>query len=211
MRRGITPFAAILTDLEEKHISKGDPWQLTRCSEFFPDDSTISPFYSAATSSLSTVFRESEEQTSTLNEDSLTDEAGKVPCYKTEPLPPNRIPTAENTTTRRVDFHWSVREQNDLLWFSDLLNRASTMSVAYPGQDLTLNINAHVTAQRKDIATHVFRYLLDSYRTEDYPVSSLTGLRTTAQFGRPDYNKILSAFYDDMRDQGWEGKIGVFL
>lgn len=109
---------------------------------------------------------------------------------------------------RRCDFHWSVREKNDLLWFSDLLNRAAEL--AERNQNLTLNIRAHITAKRKKLSTHVFRYLLDSYRTEDFPYSALTGLRINSEFGRPDYEAILNHYYEDMKEQGWHGRVGVF-
>lgn len=109
---------------------------------------------------------------------------------------------------RRCDLIWSVRDKNQLLWFSDLLNRASEL--AEHNQNLTLNIRAHVTAKRKKLSTHVFRYLLDRYRTEDFPYSALTGLRITSEFGRPDYEQILGEFYDDMKQQGWHGRVGIF-
>lgn len=109
---------------------------------------------------------------------------------------------------RRCDFHWSVREKNDLLWFSDLLNRAAELAEA--NQNLTLNIRAHITAKRKKLSTHVFRYLLDGYRTKDFPYSALTGLRITSEFGRPDFEAILAEYYEDMKEQGWHGRVGVF-
>jgi respiratory burst oxidase len=111
---------------------------------------------------------------------------------------------------RRVDFHWSVREKNDLLWFSDLLNRASNLA-ENDASNLTLNINAHITAKGKDISTHAFRYLLDTYRTEEYPYSALTQLKAAAQFGRPDFVRILEQYYDDMAAQGWNGRVGIFF
>lgn len=88
-------------------------------------------------------------------------------------------------------------------WFSDLLNRAQELAESESNEHLTLNIHAHITAKRKNLATHVFRYLLDSYRTEDFPYSALTGLRTTSHFGRPDFGAILNDFYVDMKEQGW--------
>jgi respiratory burst oxidase len=111
---------------------------------------------------------------------------------------------------RRVDFHWSVRERNDLLWFSDLLNRASSLA-ENDESNMTLNIHAHITAKRKGISTHVFRYLLDSYRTKEHPYSALTGLKAAAHFGRPDFERILSDYYDDMASQGWNGRVGIFF
>lgn len=121
-----------------------------------------------------------------------------------------RTNTPGSHGTRRVDFHWSVREKNDLLWFSDLLNRASSLAENVELK-LTLNIHAHITAKRKEISTHAFRYLLDSHRTEEHPYSALTGLKAAAHFGRPDFERILSEHYDDMAAQGWNGRVGIFF
>lgn len=110
--------------------------------------------------------------------------------------------------TRRCDFHWSVREKSDLNWFSELLNRASDL--AEQNDDFTLNIRAHITAKKKKLSTHVFRYLLDGYRTAEHPYSALTGLKVAAEFGRPDYQAILTEYYEDMKQQGWYGRVGVF-
>ncbi|KAM4065984.1 FAD-binding domain-containing protein [Hirsutella rhossiliensis] len=87
---------------------------------------------------------------------------------------------------RRVDFHWTVRDRNHLLWFSDLLNQ------------LDIRINTHVTAERKDIVIHVFRWLLEMHRTEEHPTSPLTGLLNPTHFGRPDFDRILDDHYNDM-------------
>ena len=114
---------------------------------------------------------------------------------------------------RRVDFHWTVREKNNLLWFSDLLNRA--IESAYPlakHGNLELNINTHITAKRKNISTHIFRYLLDSYRTPAARYSALTGLKQPSHFGRPDFDAILDRQFDDLVQAGvTEKKVGVFV
>ena len=196
-----------MVDIGEKYKSKGNPWQISECSDFSFEKTQIPPFYAASTSSLSTAVSDAEtrvesEQKSTLKPNTKGSIAGLRTRFGS---------TQAAKATRRVDFHWSVREKNDLLWFSDLLNRAAVLTESYLGQKLTLNINAHVTAPSMSISTHVFRYLLDSYRTEDCPVSALTGLRATSHFGRPDYNKVLKAFYEEMREEEWQGKVGVFL
>jgi hypothetical protein len=114
---------------------------------------------------------------------------------------------------RRVDFHWTVREKNNLLWFAKLLN--CTIDGARPlaaNGNLELNINTHITAKRKNISTHVFRYLLDSYRTEAAPYSALTGLKAPSHFGRPDFDDILERHFEDVIQAGiTEKKIGVFV
>lgn len=75
--------------------------------------------------------------------------------------------------------------------------------------NLTLNVQAHITSKQKNIASHVFQFLLDSYRTDESPYSALTGLKSASLFGRPNYKAIIHEFYLDMLDQEWEGKVGV--
>ena len=77
---------------------------------------------------------------------------------------------------------------------------------------LEVNINTHITAKRKNISTHIFRYLLDSYRTRSAPYSALTGLKQPSHFGRPDYDQILDEHFDEMVAAGvHDRKIGVFV
>jgi hypothetical protein len=98
---------------------------------------------------------------------------------------------------RRVDFHWMVRDKNNLLWFSDLLN---TVYRAQNEDDshLDIRIQTHVTQKRKAIPTHVFHWLLEKHRTDDHPYSPLTGLLNPTQFGRPDLATIMREHYEDM-------------
>ncbi|ORY01428.1 FAD-binding domain-domain-containing protein [Clohesyomyces aquaticus] len=99
---------------------------------------------------------------------------------------------------RRVDFHWMVRDKNNLLWFSDLLNEVSRAG----NQDrshLDIRIETHVTQKRKAISTHVFRWLLEKYLTDDHPYSPLTGLLNPTRFGRPDLATIMNDHYEDRR------------
>jgi len=113
------------------------------------------------------------------------------------------VNSSSDDSYRRVDFHWMVRERNQLLWFSDLLNTVSRSQLWHHQNDedchLTININTHVTQKRKDIATHVYRWLLEMHRTEDHPESPLTGLINPTHFGRPDFEKILNCHYEDMK------------
>lgn len=98
---------------------------------------------------------------------------------------------------RRVDFHWMVRDKNNLLWFSDLLNevyRANNEDKSH----LDIRINTYVTQKRKEISTHVFRWLLEKHRTEEHPQSPLTGLINPTHFGRPDLEPIMEEHYHDM-------------
>lgn len=129
---------------------------------------------------------------------------------------------------RRVDFHWMVRDRNHLLWLSDLLNEVSRSQRWHAGHDvahhLDIRIATHVTQKRKNISTHVYRWLLEMHRTPEHPESPLTGLINRSLFGRPDFASILDAHYDEMlkykavlneRDPGrWGGeefKVGVFF
>lgn len=107
-----------------------------------------------------------------------------------------------------LTFHSS---QDDLLWFSTLLNRAADL--ASPGC-LDLRIVPHVTQKRKTLSAKVFRALLDRHRTREHPYSALTGLKARTSFGRPDLGEggIIDQFDDDMRKEGWTGgKVGVFF
>ncbi|KAK3722508.1 hypothetical protein LTR37_002500 [Vermiconidia calcicola] len=174
---GITPFSAILTDLEEKFSDQRDPWEERRQSRSF------------------------SRPGSSRHSSRAPSESRKV----------SEVPKHANPE-RRVDFHWTVREKNNLLWFSELLNRAieGAGPLAKHG-NLELNIDTHITAKRKNISTHVFRYLLDSYRTKAAPYSALTGLKQPSHFGRPNFDDILQRHFDELVRSGCtEKKVGVF-
>lgn len=116
---------------------------------------------------------------------------------------------------RRVDFHWVVRDKNYLLWFSNLLNKISSDTTPH-NPNLDIRIHNHLTKKRKDIATHVYRCLLEKHRTEAQPMSPVTGLIAPTHFGRPDFPKILNAHYDEMvelfaQDKARKRKVGVFF
>jgi dual oxidase len=76
---------------------------------------------------------------------------------------------------------------------------------------MDLNLHTYITAKRKSISARIFRVLLDDFRTEDQPVSALTGLRFPSSFGRPDLSGIFSKFDEEMRQEQWAGDVGVFF
>lgn len=89
-----------------------------------------------------------------------------------------------------------VRDKNNLLWFSDLLNEVYRANPECP--DLDIRINTYVTQKRKQISQHVFRWLLEKHRTPEHPQSPITGLVNPTYFGRPDIRGIMEQHYDDM-------------
>jgi respiratory burst oxidase len=215
---GITPFSAILADLEDHFTGLSDPWAERRRSRSFSvsrsrSQSRAQSRVRGSTSrpgsrpvSISNSKPGSRHVSRARDGSSITftasDDENKTSSPKKHPAP-----------ERRVDFHWTVREKNNLFWFSQLLNR--TIDGARPlsaNGNLELNINTHITAKRKNISTHVFRYLLDSYRTEAAPYSALTGLKAPSHFGRPDFDEILERHFQDVVQAGiTEKKIGVFV
>ncbi|KAL6706316.1 hypothetical protein ACN47E_005606 [Coniothyrium glycines] len=98
---------------------------------------------------------------------------------------------------RRVDFHWMVRDKNNLLWFSDLLNEVSRAQ-DLDSSHLDIRICTYVTQKRKEISQHVFRWLLEKHRTDEHPQSAITGLVNPTHFGRPNIRGIMEEHYTDM-------------
>lgn len=98
---------------------------------------------------------------------------------------------------RRIDFHWMVRDKNNLMWFSDLLNEVSRAN-DLDRSHLDIRVQTYVTQKRKEISTHVFRWLLEKHRTDAFPQSPLTGLINPTHFGRPDVQGIMEEHYQDM-------------
>ncbi|KAI9170719.1 Superoxide-generating NADPH oxidase heavy chain subunit C [Paramyrothecium foliicola] len=178
---GVTPFSGILSDLQYK------------------DDQDHGHSTQEKNSSSNGVLRTGSD-VSTARES------------QEEPMTPNQIseerkPQPERAHTfpddyRRVDFHWMVRERNYLLWLSDLLNDVSRSQEWHRKNEetphLDVRIHTHVTAKRKEIATHVYRWLLEMHRTKDHPASPLTGLLNPTHFGRPEFDKILDEHYKEM-------------
>jgi dual oxidase len=132
-------------------------------------------------------------------------------------------PTSPYDSHNRIDFHWMVRDRNNLLWFSDLLNEVSRAN-SEDKSHLDIRIQTYVTQKRQKISTHVFRWLLEMHRTDEHPQSPLTGLINPTHFGRPDIPTITELHYEDMckvlaerqagekrGPGGAEVKVGVFF
>ncbi|KAF1954263.1 hypothetical protein CC80DRAFT_526931 [Byssothecium circinans] len=104
---------------------------------------------------------------------------------------PRRNSSSPYSDHRRIDFHWMIRDKNNLLWFSDLLNEVTR------AQELDIRIQTYVTQKRKQISQHVFRWLLE-HRTDEHPQSPLAGLLNPTHFGRPELGTIMEEYYADM-------------
>lgn len=199
---GITPFSAILTDLEESFSEERNPWDDNRRK------SRDSRRKSTSRPGSRSVSRAISRHSSRIGRSRDTS-----PSRRNEQTPGRTSNDRLHNPERRVDFHWTVREKNNLLWFSDLLNRAIVGAgpLAEQGK-LDLNINTHITAKREDISVYIFRYILDGYRTRSAPYSALTGLKQRSHFGRPDFERILEKHYEDLVEDGVkEKKVGVFV
>lgn len=196
---GVTPFSAIMTDLEQKLVSRQDPWLLHSKTPSVPNLSLPSSKNGSKIWGNPLVAKFSEELKSQLESIKPAAVLGLRP-------------------RRRVDFHWMVRERNHIQWFSDLLNRTYDLSArdAILGKGsnnpLDLNVHTYITARKKAVSTHIFRYLLDRYRDHCSPVSPITGLKTPSQFERPDMEKMIKHFHREMIRTGWTGgTVGVFF
>lgn len=190
---GVTPFSAIISDLEQS-IFEEDGWE-RQSRRWSMRRSSRAP-------STSQSRRSSRAQSQKRTPSTERGEPAILAASSSEVKPGMKIPCEQ-----RVDFHWIVKEKNSLLWFSDLLNRAHDLERSLPPGKLDLNIHTHITLKRTNISEHIFRYLLDAYRTETCPVSALTGLKMRSQFGRPDFEKILEAYHEDVRKEIESGYI----
>jgi dual oxidase len=213
---GVTPFSGILSDLQHKDdMGHGGPAsrQLKRRRE--------SSATAAATSDQNPLEGQTEKRadnndntTTTATTTAATTNQGSggllaAPLANNESKPeaqdfhPTTSASAAAADFRRVDFHWMVRDRNYLLWLSDLLNDVFVSQAWHREHEeqphLDIRINTHVTATRKDIVTHVYRWLLEMHRTDEHPASPLTGLLNPTHFGRPDFEKILDEHYEDVR------------
>lgn len=200
---GVTPFSGILNDLqlrEDKHWGGGARRRSRRASSPADTAGEKSDVDEKASLPQSTASGQLSLRDDEANEDS-PDAAAAFVRYDLDKY-------------HRVDFHWIVRDKNHLNWFSSLLNDLA--SSRHDHTHLDLRLTAHLTKKRKELATHIFRALLERHRTPAQPVSPLTGLIAPTHFGRPDFPRILDDHYADMlelfaRDPKRKRKVGVFF
>ncbi|GJC89150.1 dual oxidase 1 [Colletotrichum liriopes] len=189
---GVTPFSGILADLQARDDEEhGGPTHHHAHQHQHRHDSETTVT--------------TEKKTNHGGPERKDSEATAAPDANDPKKPPNPSESfAFASDYRRVDFHWTVRDRNYLLWIADLLNsvsRSQDWHRAYEGADqhLDIRIATHVTQKRRDIVTHVYRWLLEMHRTDEHPESPLTGLLNPTHFGRPDFDAILDRHYEDMR------------
>ncbi|SPO00300.1 related to NADPH oxidase homolog 1 [Cephalotrichum gorgonifer] len=184
---GVTPFSGILADLQHKDdLDHGGPAHKRRDPKALSGKSSDDAGESSGRGPLQL------DENLDVSPDSIGEEENAHPRKADTPA----------DDYRRVDFHWIVRDRNYLLWISDLLNEVSRSQEWHRENEgcphLGIRINTHVTAKRKDIVTHIYRWLLEMHRTEEHPESPLTGLLNPTHFGRPDFDRILDEHYEEM-------------
>ncbi|KAK7424510.1 hypothetical protein QQX98_000475 [Neonectria punicea] len=207
---GVTPFSGILADLQynddldhggpgsRRDVHRHDSDATATASDQYRTDKKVDKNPDNTTQD------EGPDRSTNVNGQSQPDTFDAV---GSDLLNDERKPNADESHTfadeyRRVDFHWIVRDRNYLQWLADLLNEVSLSQEWHRKHEekpcLDIRINTHVTAKRKDIATHVYRWLLEMHRTDKHPASPLTGLLNPTHFGRPDFETILDEHYDEM-------------
>ncbi|KAK6850022.1 hypothetical protein PG995_013855 [Apiospora arundinis] len=227
---GVTPFSGILADLQAKddrehgqsevkdsvlnddegqNTSSGSSTQQKESPSHLQD--TNSESQTSETQWLANAEKDTPDSRAANGSSAKSVSHAKAtdPTSTTQRAPPQ---VEASSDYRRVDFHWMVRERNQLLWFSDLLNAVARSQLRHHATGdsggesnhdnchLDINIHTHVTKKRKgaDISTHIYRWLLEKHRTPEHPASPLTGLINQTGLGRPDFVGILDRHYEDM-------------
>ncbi|WWC72805.1 uncharacterized protein I206_106769 [Kwoniella pini CBS 10737] len=213
---GVTPFSGILADLQAKHNGiNGESVSVTKEGNTIGDDNAT-----RVNSSSSNPDYEKRRSSRT-----LTEALSRTVSRRRSQSRRNSGTSPFPEDYKRVDFHWMVRDKNHLTWFSNLLNTISRSQEWHRSNNtntfphLDIRLQTHVTAKRKSITTHVYRWLLELHRTDEHPESPLTGLINPSHYGRPDFVKILDKHYDDMVEykrlvgetDGEKLKVGVFF
>ncbi|KAG8670551.1 hypothetical protein FPOAC2_09914 [Fusarium poae] len=196
---GVTPFSGILADLQyNDDLDHGGPNHEVDHHRHDSETTATPPTARRSDSS------SSEEAT---NSDNVPETPTRQGSIGPDLINKEKQPQTDRAGTfaedyRRVDFHWTVRDRNYLLWLSDLLNDVSMSQDWHREHEdkphLDIRINTHVTAKQKKISTHVYRWLLEMHRTDEHPTSPLTGLLNPTHFGRPDFDLILDEHYEEM-------------
>ncbi|KAL9949618.1 NADPH oxidase 4 [Verticillium nonalfalfae] len=123
------------------------------------------------------------------------------------PNPPTRL--------RRIDFVWVCKDTGAFEWFHNLLSSLETQSAeaaSRPDGSGFLNIHTYLT-QRLDMDT-TQNIILNSVGAKLDP---LTELKTRTNFGRPNFDSLLSDVRDGVLDRtypnGLEGRttVGVYF
>lgn len=204
---GVTPFSGILADLQYKDdLDHGGP---ERYASKPLTAATDTSFMGANGGEGTTKKLQKQQQPEDSSAEKIEDDVE----YSQSPPSPSAVghkrkPKAHESHKfaddyRRVDFHWIVRDRNYLKWLSDLLNQVSRSQEWHRDHEdvphLDIRIDTHVTAKRKNIVTHVYRWLLEMHRTDEHPESPFTGLLNPTHFGRPDFDLILDEHYEEIR------------
>ncbi|KAI4843497.1 hypothetical protein E4T44_06708 [Aureobasidium sp. EXF-8845] len=198
---GITPFSGILTDLQVKEEQRvgTQKWRPSPYQKA-ADSRRASQQFSRRSTDLGSDSEKTETNTPTCEEPTSKLSEGIANPHKPDPELTD-LSNYDLSTYKRVDFHWMVRDRNNLLWFSDLLNYISATSSSSKSahhSNVDLRITTHVTQKRKGLSTHIFRWLLEKHRTPEHPESPITGLINPSHFGRPDFKMIMDMHYTDM-------------
>ncbi|KAM0333179.1 hypothetical protein ACHAQA_001839 [Verticillium albo-atrum] len=222
---GVTPFSGILADLQaHDDMSHGGPAHIAagHLQDRHDSDATAADSGDAAGKfekitggdgvRLGTEAEQQQKRADAEDSSSQQDHAVVAPenddFVNADTINTSRRPEAGKSRDfaddyRRVDFHWMVRDRNYLSWLSDLLNEVSRSQEWHREHEdqphLDIRIQTHVTAKRKNLVTHVYRWLLEMHRTDDHPASPLTGLLNPTHFGRPEFGEILDQHYEEMR------------
>ncbi|KAG9570225.1 hypothetical protein KCU79_g1089, partial [Aureobasidium melanogenum] len=198
---GVTPFSGILTDLQAKEEQRigTKKWRSSPYQEA-AESHHASQQLSRRSTEIVSRSRDEKVEGSTLESETSDPELMEHGLSQQQPDPNTKdLSSYDLETYKRVDFHWMVRDRNNLLWFSDLLNYISaiTASSSRPS-NIDFRITTHVTQKRKSLSTHIFRWLLEKHRTPEHPESPITGLINATHFGRPDMKTIMNKHYEDM-------------
>ncbi|KAI4723539.1 hypothetical protein E4T48_00009 [Aureobasidium sp. EXF-10727] len=216
---GVTPFSGILTDLQisREQGKSAKRWRFLRHQRSADSRRESQQIDCQNAEIVNCSDNEKSKPDSPLSECSCApklEEHGMLRSQE-ESLGTD-LSTFDLDAYKRVDFHWMVRDRNNLLWFSDLLNHISATSSTNYHSDIDFRINTHVTLKRKRLSTHIFRWLLEKHRTAEHPESPITGLLNPTHFGRPDIllaakRELHKGDEKELDKLGNEFKVGVFF